>query len=163
MWQHVEVSSVAHPAVASHCPGRLRLRDRAWRGAPTLAAIAQAANSADGVLDVVVSDRVGSVLIHYDPDRLAPAALEARLAPLLGPAVPEGGAAARPAAAPARAFAWPTVSPAANRASKIAMTASMALSLAALGVGKRLHAAAGGLSLAFLAVHLLHHRRKLWR
>ena len=143
--------------IASHVPGRLRLRAPTLRGqAANLAAQAEAA-SWDGVLSVEGSPTAASLLIHYDATRMTPGQA-AGLAVRLVPTEPEPAPGPPPPATPS-AFderLWRL-----NRPAKLGMLASLAGSLAALTVGKKAHAALGVLHLAFLTIHLANHRKKL--
>lgn len=111
-----------------------------------------------GVVLVEGNPKTGSILLCYDVSRIQQQDMEARvaerLAVLLGGvpaeeepelAVPQGGQ-----------TLWQM-----NRYAKIGMLGSLTGTLLALAVGKRLHAAFGGLHLAFLTVHLANHRNKL--
>lgn len=146
------VSSV----IAYHSPGRLRLRNCLWRDREALDAVIRAARAIDGVERLEPNPKAGSLVILYDTVRLPPSVLLEKLAPLFG-----GDEAA--AFEPRGAGFFATLGPAANRAAKIGMLATTGLTVAALGFSRRTHAAAGWAGLAFLAVHLVHHRRKMWR
>ena len=153
-----KVHPVFSSTIAYHSPGRLRLRHCLWREREALDAVIRAAGAIDGVDGLEPNPKAGSLVILYDPARLPPSGLLAKLAPLLG----EGEAAAfEPRGA--GLFALSALGPAANRAAKIGMLATTGLTVAALGFSRRTHAAAGWAGLAFLAVHLVHHRRKMWR
>jgi len=147
--------------IASNLPGRLRLRGAALRLESERHSVAQALTALDPSVTIETGTHCGSLLVRYDPARLAPATLIAWVEQHRG---------ARPAAAarPAPAAVAPganrrLISREANRAAKYGLLASTAVMLLALAGNTRLHAAAGGLNLAFLLVHLAHHRGKLLR
>jgi len=159
--------------LASHCPGRLRLRSPRWRAKSALDALVRAVGAIEGLERLEPNPRVGSLLVFYDPVRLPPSSLLARLSPLLGEEeaspVPQRDGNhgvnddSETEARGASRWAVPVVSRDINRAAKIGMLATTGLTVAALGFNRRVHALAGGAGLAFLAVHLLHHRRKILR
>lgn len=64
--------------IASSLPGRLRLRHRALRNSAQLDILHAAVARWRGVITVTANPRTGSLLIQYDPARLAPARIEAR-------------------------------------------------------------------------------------
>ena len=144
--------------IAYHSPGRLRLRNCLWHDQEALDAVVRAAGAIDGVERLEPNTKAGSLVVLYDPVRLPPSTLLAKLAPLLdedeAPAFEPRGAGL---------FALSAFGPTANRAAKIGMLATTGLTVAALGFSRRTHAAAGWAGLAFLAVHLVHHRRKMWQ
>ena len=145
----------------SSLPGRLRVRDLSWRGAPELNERATALQREPGVRQVECNPRTGSLLVRYDPAQADRPALER----LLGIGVAE-----QPPAAPA-----PVASSTAgrrprplrlrvNRAAKIGMLGSLGVSLALVAAGsKKGHALAGGAFLAALATHLTVHRQHILR
>jgi len=147
------------PWIASHLPGRLRLRHPTLRQASRNESLRTTLHGWDGVLSVTGNPATGSVLIHYDAVRLPPAEMEACVAAALRPPLSDdaGEAAARKAPPPSDTL-WRM-----NRAAKIGMLGSLSGTLLALAVGKKLHAAFGAAHLAFLAVHLTAHRKKLLR
>jgi hypothetical protein len=139
--------------IKSHLPGRLRLRDRRWD--PTrLEALEADLLRLDGIIVVETNPRIGSLLVRYDPEILPSATVDVWLTDRLPP---EDSSDPAPPSTPL------VTSRDANRFAKYGLFASTAVMLLALGTSKRLHAAAGGLNLAFLLVHLLHHRRSLLR
>jgi len=153
-------------AIASALPGRLRLRDSSWRSPTRNEAIRAELAGWDDVASVEGNPRGGSLLLRYDPARLAPAAIEARLIERFGIVSPQT---ANPApAAPRSARSSDEIldrfaTREANRIAKIGLLASTAAMLIGLGVSKRLHAAAGGINLALLLVHLAYNRQKMLR
>jgi Heavy metal associated domain 2 len=63
-------------------PGRVRIRVAAIKKAPELALqVEQTLREEPGVAEAVANPVTGSVLVHYDPTRTAPAAVLARLEP----------------------------------------------------------------------------------
>jgi len=148
--------------IASHIPGRLRLKGDDLRNESRRQFLIQDVSGLDPSVTVEAATHCGSLLIRYDPRRLAPSRLagwveaNAAAAPRPLPAV-----AARPR--PAAVWSRPLLGREANRAAKYGMLASTVVMLLALTGSVRLHAAAGGLNLAFLLVHLAHHRTKLLR
>lgn len=147
--------------IASHIPGRLRLRGQDLRDAALCRSLIQELSELDPTVTVTAGRHCGSLLIGYDPVRLAPARLTAwataRTAPRLAPAAPRGGH--RSAGGWNRTLTGRD----ANRVAKYGLFASTAVMLLALAGNTRLHAAAGGLNLAFLLLHLAHHRGKWLR
>ena len=147
--------------IASHIPGRLRLRGEDLRDAALSRSLIQEVAELDPTVTVTAGRHCGSLLIGYDPTRLAPARLTAwatgRTAPRPAPAAPGGGRRSAPG--------WSRTLPGrdANRVAKYGLLASTAVMLLALAGNTRLHAAAGGLNIAFLLVHLAHHRGKWLR
>jgi hypothetical protein len=163
-------------SIASSIPGRLRLRDRALRDDARLDALGAAAARWRGVTDVEINPRAGSLLIHYDAVRLAPATCEARAvaaaAKLLGrntqASVRESVekrakvGAGETVAQPHHPGGTPRVR--VNRWAKRAMLASLAISLLLAGAGrKRWHFLTGAVFLHALALHLWVHRRHILR
>lgn len=145
--------------LAYHSPGRLRLRDCRWRDAAELEALMRAVRTIDGIRRLEPNLKAGSLVVRYDPVRLPPSSLLAKLAPYLdGEKTPD--------VLPPRsadALALPSTSAEANRIAKIGLLATTGLTVASLRFNRHLHAAAGWTGLALLAVHLLHHRKKMWR
>jgi len=156
-------------AIASALPGRLRLRDPAWRSPDRNEALRVELAGWDKVGSVEGNPRGGSLLLRYDPAELAPSEIEARVAErfALPPKAASSAAVSRPAPPrpvwSADALLDSVATRQANKISKIGLLASTALMLAALGFSKRLHAAAGGVNLALLLVHLAYNRQKMLR
>lgn len=156
-------------AIASALPGRLRLRDPAWRSPARNEAVRAELAGWDKISSVEGSPRGGSLLLRYDPARLAPSEIEARIAVRFAiPAKPAKTTA--PSRIGAARAAWSSddlldslATREANKAAKIGLLASTGVMLAALGFSKRLHAAAGGVNLALLLVHLAYNRQKMLR
>lgn len=147
--------------IASHIPGRLRLRGEDLRDAALCRSLIQELSELDPTATVTTGRHCGSLLIGYDPARLAPARLTAWAtawtAPRPAPAAPRGGRRAT------TGWSRTLTGRDANRVAKYGLFASTAVMLLALAGNTRLHAAAGGLNLAFLLVHLVHHRGKWLR
>lgn len=140
--------------VVSRIPGRLRLRHDVLRAPERNRALRADVAGWEGVVSVDGNPAAGSVLIHYDPAILPPAAIEARLAERLD-AVP--GTRRTHRHRRKNAAAWKDI----NVPVKAGMLASLAVSLLALGTSRRLHAGAGALYLGFLLLHLAAYRRTL--
>lgn len=148
--------------IASALPGRIRLRHPGFRRSGHHQALASRLAALDGLRVAEGNPAVGSLLLLYDPAVVPPATAEAWVLgaalEVLGiaepaPAAPSAPASSAKAAAPLK---WPV-----NRVAKIGMMGSMALSLAALGTSKRLHAGAGALFVALALVHTTVHRKRL--
>lgn len=140
--------------IASSIPGRLRLRDRAWRDAARLDELGASVARWRCVLAVAANPKAGSLLIHYDATKLERTDFETRVlaAAAKTRAVGGGHPPRRPGPRSARANRW----------SKQGMLASLAVSLLlAAGGAKRWHALTGIVFLHALAVHLWVHRRRL--
>lgn len=133
--------------VVSRLPGRLRIRGKLLRDAGRNQALADETSGWPGIRQVQGNPATGSLLIHYDPAILPPDQLEQRL---IGQSAPTPSPSATP-----------SILKQANRPAKIGLLISMAVTLLALGSNKKLHAAAGAAHVAFLAVHLLHHRKRM--
>lgn len=144
------------PLIVSHVPGRLRLR-RAELRAPAANAAATAVLSAwEGVLSAEGKPACAGVVLRYDPALVAPAELEERLTVLFPPPEPAPVSKAERGGA---GGVWSLKK--LNRPAKIGSLAALAGSLLALSAGKSLHAALGIAHVAFLAVHLANHRKKI--
>lgn len=144
--------------IVSHVPGRLRLRRAELRAKGANAAAVAALSAWDGVLAAEGKPACAGVVLRYDPARLLPAELEQRLSVLF----PEPEPQSEPAPKAERGGAggvWSLKK--LNRPAKIGSLAALAGSLLALSAGKSLHAALGIAHVAFLAVHLANHRKKI--
>lgn len=153
------------PWIASHLPGRLRVRHPELRVASRNQALQDTLRGWDGVRSVTGNPATGGVLIQYDAARIPPADMAVRIGAALRPPV-SGNADGRAEAAEAIPVSAPAPTPLSwrvNRAAKIGMLGSLSGTLLALAVGKKLHAAFGMAHLAFLAAHLTVHRKKLLR
>lgn len=148
--------------IASHIPGRLRVRDRRFLADDYREEVLLGLAALDSTIVCESNPRCGSLLLHYDPARLAPERLAGWLAARFGAAATEPSPTAPGHGAPLAADRLRRVAGRnTNRVAKYGLLASIAVMLLALGRSTRLHAAAGGLNMAFLALHLLHHRTKL--
>lgn len=152
--------------IASAVPGRVRVRHPLLRRAGRVHAVAARLEAIPGVRVAAVDPVVGSLLALYDPDACDPGDAERRIA-AAAVAVLDPGPGPEDAPEPG---AGPGVEPSGrgrgikrriNRAAKIGMMGSMALSLGALGVGKRLHAGAGAVFVALMLTHMAVHRKRL--
>lgn len=159
--------------LVSALPGRMRLRHPLLRRPGLNRDLAERLAALDGLRVAESSTTAGSLLVLYDPARVDRAAAEAHAtasaAAVLGtaPAAP-GPAAPEPAASPAPApqtggQGGQSVTRRLNRAAKIGMMGSMAATLAALGVGKRVHAGAGAAFVAMMLVHMAIQRKRLFQ
>jgi hypothetical protein len=144
-------------SIASHIPGRLRLRADALRRRTTSDALASVLRSWEEVSQVEANPRTGGMLILYDR-ALGMEAFAARIAAvctdLCGEAEP----------APPRRKSKERLSfdlKDWNRTAKVGGLASMAALLAVLPASRAAHAALGVVHLAFLVLHLANHRKKL--
>lgn len=64
-----------------HVPGRLRVRSKSFRCSPgQVELLGRLLTATDGVLDVKVNNRNGSITVQYDPDSEAQAAVMRTLA-----------------------------------------------------------------------------------
>lgn len=153
--------------LVSRLPGRLRLRHDWLRRADDNGVFCATLAGWDGVLSAEGNAATGGVLVLYDPARLAPSDMEARvaacLAEMIGTATPPTPA-AKPARRPRRNKIQGVLDDGdIHRVVKIGMMATMGGSLLALAASKKFHAVLGGLHLAFLAFHLAKYRKKLLR
>lgn len=142
--------------IASHVPGRLRLRHASLRPEPANAALTAELAAWTGITTAEGRPASGSVLLRYAPDVLAPDALEARIRAMFEPESAGGGAAPAVQAADGGLSLWSL-----NRPAKLGMLGSLGGALLALAVGKKAHAVLGAMHVAFLAVHLANHRKKI--
>ena len=140
--------------IVSRIPGRLRLRHTALRAPERNQALRADIAGWEGVVSVEGNPAAGSILIHYDPAIVPPAAMEARLNERLGAAP---GARRTRRSRKKNAALWKDI----NVPVKAGMLASLTVSLLALGSSRRLHAGAGALYLGFLLLHLAAYRRTL--
>ncbi len=165
-------------SIASHVPGRLRLRHGALRRPAVNAEVATTIAEHAGVVAATGNARTAGVLVLYDPAVLSSSEAEGLgwecLAAAAGLAVgepAEGGPdlaepvvaragsadAARASARTRFATAYRKVRVPVN----IAMLATLGGSLLALAVGRKAHAALGVAHLGVLALHLTQYRRRL--
>lgn len=75
--------------ITSFIDGRVRIRAEALRDEGNMALVLAVINAQEGVTEVVSNPRTGSILVHYDPEKIpretlleAAAALEQQLAPM---------------------------------------------------------------------------------
>lgn len=146
--------------IASSIPGRLRLRDRAWRDAARLDELGASVTRWRDVLRVEANPKAGSLLIHYDATKLERVSFEARVTAIAAKTL--AGRSTLPAGAASRRHGSRRVR--ANRLAKRGMLASLALSMLLAAAGaKRWHALTGVVFLHALGVHLWVHRHHLVR
>lgn len=149
--------SVSGTCIASHVAGRLRVRHPDLRSRGCNAEMAAALAAWDGVAMAEGKPACGSILLRYDPGRIAPAEVETRIRIMFAEfAEDEGSGDAPPAVSGEGQFLWGL-----NRPAKLGMLASLTGTLVALAVGKKLHAVFGAMHVAFLLVHLANHRKKI--
>ena len=152
--------------IASEVPGRIRVRHPLLRRTDRFQEALGRLEALDAVRVTESNPAVGSVLLSYDPAAVTPedarSQVEALLSAVLHPAeaapspdAPAPVADSKPAA--------PELKWRINRAAKIGMMGSMAATLAALGVGKRVHAGFGTLFVAFMLVHMTVQRKRLFQ
>ena len=143
-------------AFASVLPGRIRLRHPLLRDAKRHAAL----TARLAPLVMVEGDAaVGSLLLRFDPaQRDMPARIRAELAAVWPQEI------AAPSPVPRRhkprknKAKWEV-----NRAAKIGAVLSMAVSLAALGSSRKLHAQAGVVFLGMMLTHMAVHWRRTFK
>ncbi|WP_173983606.1 HMA2 domain-containing protein [Magnetospirillum sp. SS-4] len=141
--------------IASHVPGRLRLRHPSLRSPVGNAGMAAILADWEGVISVEAKPVCASILLRYDPAVISPAGLDARIVALVEPG--KAGEDGNPPASSDGGLSLWTL----NRPAKIGMLVSLTGSLLALAAGKKYHAALGALHLVFLLVHLANHRKKI--
>jgi hypothetical protein len=141
--------------IASHLPGRLRLRHSSLRLPAANAATAAELAAWPGIVAAEGRPASGSVILRYDPEAVAPETVEGRVRALFRP---DGDpvAAAAVAEADGGFSLWSL-----NRPAKLGMLGSLGGALLALSVGKKAHAVLGAMHVAFLLVHLANHRKKI--
>lgn len=153
--------------IVSALPGRIRLRHPLLRQPARNRDLADRLAALDGLRVADSSTTAGSLLILYDPARTARGTVEAQVAAaaadVLNIAPPPAAAAPSPPPGTGRAAAGQTATRTLNRVAKIGMMGSMAATLAALGVGKRLHAGAGAVFVALMLVHMTIQRKRLFQ
>jgi len=159
--------------IASHVPGRLRLRHDALRRGAVNAEVVTAIALLDGAISVAGNPRTAGVLVLYDAAILPPSAAESLVLGCLA-AVADVERDEAPAAEPEISQEKPAKaerpSPRTRFAAtyrkvrvpvNIAMLATLGGSLLALGIGRKAHAALGVAHLGVLALHLVQYRRRL--
>lgn len=141
--------------IVSSLPGRIRLRDPALRQADRLARLSAVLQALAGVQAVEGNVKAGSLVLRYEAAGADVDAMEAAV---------ESAADAEFARPRPGLNLQPSTRVRINRYAKRGMLISLAASLALAAAGrKRWHAATGGVFVAFLAAHLLVHRRHLLR
>ncbi|MFC5357445.1 hypothetical protein [Azospirillum himalayense] len=152
--------------IASAVPGRIRVRHPLLRRTDRFQEALGRLETLDAVRVTGSNPAVGSVLLSYDPAVVTPddarSQVEALLSAVLHPAEAPPSAEA-PAPVVESKPATPELKWRINRAAKIGMMGSMAATLAALGVGKRVHAGFGTLFVAFMLVHMTVQRKRLFQ
>ena len=147
-------------------PGRIRLRHPLLRDRKRHAALAA---RLEPLGTVQGNSAVGSFLICFDPARPElDAAIRAEVAALLPQPAAEPATVRRqvPHVGKRIALPRPRKTPAKwelNRAAKIGAVVSMAVSLAALGTSKKLHAQAGFVFVAMMLAHMAVHWRRTFK
>jgi hypothetical protein len=139
--------------VASSIPGRLRLRAPALRAPETLARLAALLGALDASCRVETNPHCGSLLLRYDPTRLAQSTAEsaARAACPLANVAPS-----------AKTRRYTRASLRMNRYAKYGMLASLGASLVYAATGAtRAHALTGAVFVACLGAHMAVHRHRL--
>lgn len=144
------------PCIASHVPGRLRIRHPDLRSAGRNAEAAALLAGWDGVTAAEGKPVCGSIVLRYDPARMAPAETEARILALFAVDGDSTGDEEGEAAEEGGLSLWSF-----NRPAKIGMLTALGGTLVALTVSKKLHAVLGVMHVAFLLVHLANHRKKI--
>ena len=147
---------------ASVLPGRIRLRHPLLRDGARHAALSERLAA---LVAVEGNPRLGSLLLRFDP---ADSGMEARIRAEVAAALPAPEPAARPVPHVGKRIALPKSRKAAakweiNRAAKIGAIVSMAISLAALGTSKKLHAQAGFVFVAMMLAHMAAHWRRTFK
>lgn len=156
--------------LVSALPGRMRLRHPLLRRPGHNRDLAERLATLDGLRVAESSTTAGSLLVLYDPTRVDRAAAEAHAAASAAAVLGLDTAASDPTPDPAPPPAPQTggrggqsLTRRVNRAAKIGMMGSMAATLAALGVGKRVHAGAGAVFVALMLVHMAIQRKRLFQ
>lgn len=147
-------------------PGRVRVRDHAWRDAATLETLAGRVRAIRGVTSTRGNPLTGSLLVLFDPAQAeAATVLRALGVPSPSPAAgAQAPATKKPAAARRRARHPRPLRMRVNQAAKIGMLGSLGVSLALAASGRKHgHVAAGGVFLACLGTHLTVYRKQLLR
>ena len=165
-------------SIASHVPGRLRLRHAALRRAGVVDDVVVAITSGEGVTSVTGNPRTAGILLLYDVARLPPHEAEAlawaALVEISGLADDDRTAGDRDPDEPDAARVEPEATPRPSARTRfattyrkirvpvnLAMLATLGGSLLALGIGRKAHAALGVAHLGVLALHLVQYRRRL--
>lgn len=138
--------------IVSRLPGRLRLRGEDLRVSAANQALCRELLGWEGVVSAEGNPTTGGILLRYDVGHIDTEAMEAMVAARVDRAT----ASVSVSEPKPDAMLWRM-----NRYAKWGMLGSLTGTVAALAVGKKLHAAFGVAHLAFLLVHLSNHRNKL--
>lgn len=154
--------------LVSALPGRMRLRHPLLRRPGHNRDLAERLAALDGLRVAESSTTAGSLLVLYDPACVDRAVAEAHATASAAAVLGTTHAAPEPAESPAPApqtggQGGQSLTRRVNRAAKIGMMGSMAATLAALGVGKRVHAGAGAAFVAMMLVHMAIQRKRLFQ
>ncbi|HYG85239.1 MAG TPA: hypothetical protein VD978_03190 [Azospirillum sp.] len=147
--------------IVSALPGRIRLRHPSLRQRSRSQELTARLAALDGLRIAESNPAVGSLLVLYDPACVERTAIEARVAAAASAVLDNGDAA--PVNREEEGETALSLKRQLNRAAKIGMLGSMAVSLAALGTGKRLHAGAGALFVALMLIHTTVHRKRIFQ
>lgn len=148
-------------AFVSVLPGRIRLRHALLRHAGRFRDLTMRLQP---LAQVEGNPAIGSMLLRFDP---ADAGIEARIRAEVAASLPAEEAikprspphvGKRIALAAPHKAKWEI-----NRAAKIGAVASMAVSLAALGTSRKLHAQAGALFVLMMLTHMAIHWRRTFK
>jgi hypothetical protein len=148
--------------IVSSISGRIRLRDPSLRESGRHEDMKRMLQTFDGMSSVEGNVRTGSFLLRYDPVRVGKAAMESRVLAAAAAVIPGPN----PPAGSGTVWSGPErrrpLSRRLNTAAKVGMLGSLGTSLILAAAGKKhLHAAAGSVFTALLAIHLAVHRRHL--
>lgn len=150
-------------AFVSVLPGRIRLRHALLRDAVRHRALTARLQP---LAEIEGNVAIGSLLLRFDP---ADTGLETRIRAEVAAVLPINPSPSRPdRSSPhrGRRIALPQPHKAKwqiNRVAKIGAVASMALSLAALGTSRKLHAQAGALFVMMMLTHMATHWRRTFK
>lgn len=145
---------------ASVLPGRIRLRHRVLRDPAVHAGLSARLGE---MVRVQGDPAVGSLLLTFDP---AASDMEGRVRAIVAEILPAEPAAKKPVPHVGKRIALKrpkTAKQELNRAAKIGAVVSMAVSLAALGTSKKLHAQAGFVFVAMMLAHMAVHWRRTFK
>lgn len=141
--------------IISSLPGRIRVRDKRLRNQTRLNELKEELSKIAAITALKDDVRTGSLVVNFDPDAIAIAALETRLDSAVDKVLVE------PLTPP------PITKKQLNRYNKIAMMGSLAASLALTAARRkrwrRWHALTGYLFVASVAVHMIIYRKTLFR
>jgi cation transport ATPase len=141
--------------IASSLPGRLRIRWQALSSADCAQRLSQSLRELPGFKSAEHKIDARSLIVFYDPAKLPVETLEAAL---------DAFCDAEQATRRKTRHRVLRASQQANRFAKIGMLGSLAVSLALIAARqKKSHALWGVVFLLFLAIHLVHYRRLIFR